>query len=152
MQTFVDTSAFFAVMDADDQSHAEAEKEWKRLLETGAVLRTTSYVLVETSALLQHRIGMDAVRAFASDVMPVLDIIWVDEGIHRSALHAQLVAGRRDLSLVDCASFEAMRRSRIDHVFCMDPHFSEQGFHVLPLPPGRPRRAARRPLSPPNTD
>ena len=132
MTTFVDTSAFFAVLDADDRMHSKARREWGRLLETNTSFRTTNYVLVETSALLQSRIGMDALRVLAADVLPVLDIIWVDAGLHLSAQNSLLVASRRDLSLVDCVSFEAMRRLRIDDVFCFDPHFSQQGFQVLP--------------------
>ncbi len=132
MTTFVDTSAFFAILDADDQMHSQARKEWERLLETDASFRTTNYVLVETAALLQSRIGMDGLRVFAADVVPVLDIIWVDAGMHLSAHHSLLVASRRDLSLVDCASFEAMRRLGIDNAFCFDAHFAQQGFRVLP--------------------
>ncbi len=132
MTTFVDTSAFFAIMDADDRMHSPARREWERLLGDGASFRTTNYVLVETSALLQNRIGLDGLRAFAADVLPVLEVIWVDEGMHLSAQHALLVASRRDLSLVDCASFEAMRRLQIDNAFCFDSHFAEQGFQVLP--------------------
>ena len=133
MTTFVDTSAFFAVLDAGDQMHSRARREWERLLEIGASFRTTNYVLVETSALLQGRIGMDGVRVFASDVVPVLDVIWVDAGMHLSAHHSLLVASRRDLSLVDCVSFEAVRRLAIDNVFCFDGHFAEQGFEVVPV-------------------
>jgi predicted nucleic acid-binding protein len=132
MTTFVDTSAFFAVLDADDQVHSLARKEWERLLETETLLRTTNYVLVETSELLQSRIGMDGLRLFAADVIPVLDIIWVEPGMHLSAQHSLLVASRRDFSLVDCVSFEAMRRLRIDNVFCFDSHFAQQGFKVFP--------------------
>lgn len=132
MTAFVDTSAFFAILDADDEMHAPAEKEWNRLLDAGTVFRTTNYVLVETSALLQNRIGMECLRAFTADVLPMVDVIWVDEGIHLSAHHSLLVADRRDLSLVDCASFESMRRFRINHAFCFDSHFIRQGFQVLP--------------------
>ncbi len=134
MTVFVDTSAFYAVLDANDQMHARAGGEWERLLQSDASLRTTSYVLVETVALLQNRIGMDAVRALSADVLPVLDIVWVDEGMHRMAHHALLVSSRRDVSLVDCASFEVIRRFGIDSVFCFDAHFAEQGFQVVPAP------------------
>ena len=75
---------------------------------------------------------MDGLRAFTTDILPVINVAWVDEGIHRSAYHALLVSSRRDVSLVDCASFEVIRRLDIDQVFCFDAHFSEQGFHVLP--------------------
>jgi uncharacterized protein len=132
VSVYIDTSAFFAVLDADDEMHSTARQEWERQLRSGASLHTTSYVLVETSALLQRRIGMDALRSFTADILPVVSTLWVDEAVHRSAYHALLVASRRDISLVDCVSFEAMRRLGIDQVFCFDPHFSEQGFMVVP--------------------
>ena len=39
---------------------------------------------------------------------------------------------RRQLSLVDCASFDIMRRLGLRDVFAFDPHFAEQGFRCLP--------------------
>jgi predicted nucleic acid-binding protein len=132
VSTYLDTSAFFAVLDADDEMHAAARREWERELESGESLHTSSYVLVETSALVQRRIGMDGLRTFTADILPVINVFWVDEGIHRSAYHALLVAARRDISLVDCVSFETLRRFDMDRVFCFDPHFIEQGFQVVP--------------------
>ena len=64
---FVDTSAFYAVLDADDEQHGAAVQAWDRLLgelaggEVAAV--THSSILVETVALAQRRLGMAAVRA-----------------------------------------------------------------------------------------
>ncbi len=132
MSVFVDTSAFFAVLDADDANHGAALTAWTRLLSEREDLHTTNYVIVETSALLQSRLGLDALREFAADVLPIVDVHVVDEGQHRSAFHALLVASRGKLSLVDCASFECMRRAGLDRAFCFDPHFTEQGFAVVP--------------------
>ena len=132
MSAFVDTSAFYAVLDADDLLHPAGRSAWLRLLEERGGLHTTSYVLVETRALLQRRIGLEGLRTFVADILPVMQVLWVDEGIHRSAQHALLVASRRHLSLVDCVSFEAMRRLGLFTVFSFDQHFSEQGFKLLP--------------------
>ena len=55
MTVFVDTSAFYAVLDRDDANHAAAEEAWRALLGEPATLLTTNYVLVETAALLQRR-------------------------------------------------------------------------------------------------
>lgn len=131
-RVYVDTSAFYAVLDADDERHPQAKETWVTLLEGQARLVTTNYVLVETCALLQHRLGLEAVRVFHADVLPVLSLIWVDEDIHRAAASALLTAGRRRLSLVDCVSFEVMRRGGIATAFALDPHFAEQGFSLLP--------------------
>ncbi len=37
-----------------------------------------------------------------------------------------------DLSLVDCCSFESMRRRGIRTAFAYDAHFAQQGFELLP--------------------
>jgi uncharacterized protein len=47
-------------------------------------------------------------------------------------MSALLAANRRTLSLVDCSSFDIMRKFGIDTVFTFDPHFREQGFSVVP--------------------
>lgn len=133
MIAFVDTSALYAVMDAGDAKHPQAKGEWLRLLKDKVELHTTNYVLVETLALLQSRIGLDAVRLFSEDIIPVLNIIWVDSTAHKLAIQLVLTAARRDLSFVDCVSFQAIRSYGIRDVFCFDPHFSEQGFSILPV-------------------
>ncbi len=92
----------------------------------------TSYVLVEAFALIQHRLGIGAVRAFQETIVPLLQVEWIDAPLHQRAVAALLTAGRRQLSLVDCASFEAMRSLGITTAFTFDRHFAEQGFSCLP--------------------
>ncbi len=132
MICLVDTSAFYAVLDAADRNHAAAHAEWERLLLADSVLVTTSYVLVETLALLQHRIGLDAVRTFHADLMPLLRVEWIGEDLHEAGLSGVLSARRSRLSAVDCVSFAVMRRLGIDTAFAFDAHFREQGFTCLP--------------------
>jgi predicted nucleic acid-binding protein len=132
MSVFVDTSAFFAVLDADDENHDRARQVWEDLLTQEAVLICSNYVLVETLALVQRRLGLPAVRTFQEDIMPVLNVEWVDETIHQVGIASVLAAARRGLSLVDCVSFEIMRRLGIKTAFAFDHHFEEQGFECLP--------------------
>ena len=134
MTVFVDTSAFYAVVDRDDASHAAAKQQWTKLLRDETDLCTTNYVLVETMALLQHRIGIHAARRFHEDVAPLLRIAWVKEESHKAGAEAVLSAGRRRLSLVDCVSFHTMRDNGIRTAFAFDADFGEQGFSVLPCP------------------
>ncbi len=133
MTVFVDTSALFAVLDRDDQLHVAARETWADLLSTEeAQLVTSNYVIIESFALVQSRLGMDALRTFNDDVLPVVGIRWVTEEDHRSAAQAVLAADRRDLSLVHCTSFRIMRRLRLRSAFAFDRHFREQGFETLP--------------------
>ena len=128
MTTFVDTSAFLALLDADETRHARAVEIWTRLADEDARLVTTNDVVVETLAVVQNRLGSDAVRSFVRDVLPAVEVTYVDQLLHEAALSVFLAAGRRQLSLVDCVSFEFMRRGRIDRAFAFDRHFTEQNF------------------------
>ncbi len=129
---FVDTSALYALLDADDAGHEAIKAEWTEILDSDLLLVTSNYILVETCALLQSRIGIAAVRRFQEDIVPLFNIRWVDESIHHAAASALLVAGKRKLSLVDCASFEVMRQSGLQTAFSLDRHFQEQGFVTIP--------------------
>lgn len=129
---FLDTSAFYAVLDADDRNHARAVPVWEELIGTDAVMVTTSYVLVETSALLQHRLGLEAVQAFQEAIYPLLNIEWLGAETHEAGMAAVLTTRRKKLSLVDCVSFDVMRRRGLRHAFAFDAHFAEQGFQCVP--------------------
>jgi len=132
MTTFVDTSALFAVLDADDQNYLPANQTWEELVTQDEVLICTNYILVESFALVQHRLGMDAVRTLQEDILPLVNVEWMDSQTHNSSVMALLVADRRRLSLVDCASFVTMRRLALSTVFTFDHHFEELGFEVIP--------------------
>jgi predicted nucleic acid-binding protein len=132
MRIFNDTSSFYALLDRDDENHQKAKKAWSDILRAESALITSNYVLVETFALLQHRLGIEAVRGFQDDIVPLADIEFVTSEIHRSGVASVLSAARRNLSLVDCTSFEVMRTLEVKTLFAFDPHFREQGFLVIP--------------------
>jgi uncharacterized protein len=130
MKIFIDTSAFFALLDNDDDHYPAAKRVWKELLQEENILITSNYVLVESLALLQSRLGLEAVRDFQETIVPLVQIEFVDLELHRVGVSALLAASRRNLSLVDCVSFEVMRSLGIKDVFTFDPHFREQGFSI----------------------
>lgn len=131
MRVYVDTSAYFSLLDRADKNQQAATEVWKRLIKNDADLVTSNYVLIETVALLQSRLGLAAASDFQSIIVPLTDVVWVDSEIHHAAMAAHLTAKRRKLSLVDCVSFEICRILSVDAVFAFDKHFREQGFAVL---------------------
>lgn len=135
MITFVDTSGLFALLDSDDLAHSRARAAFASLAERNARLVTSSYVLVETIALLQRRLGMIAVRNFETKIRPLLEIIWIDLHWHERAMQRLLTNDRRKLSLVDCVSFEVMEAKGIRSALAFDKHFEEQGY-ASPEPEG----------------
>ena len=132
MKVYIDTSAFLAVLDAGDRNHRRAKAKWTELVTTEAALFCSNYILVETFALAQRRLGMEAVRALNDDILLLVNIDWIDEAAHRAGVSALLAASRKRLSLVDCLSFESMRRMEIKTAFAFDAHFEEHGFFCIP--------------------
>jgi predicted nucleic acid-binding protein len=125
---FLDTSALLALMDADEARHTEAGLIWKQLLDGDVTIVTTNYVLVETYALTQRRLGSAAVRVLTDDLLPVVQVEWIEREVHERAVSALIAANRRELSLVDAVSFDVMRQRGLDQAFAFDRHFGEAGF------------------------
>lgn len=130
----VDTAAFYALLDRADPAHPAAVATFQQVRTADAVLITHQYVLVETTALLQRRLGMASVRRFTDDLLPLAEVVWIDAGLHAQAREALLAANRRDISLVDRMSFIVMRTLGIGQAFTFDANFAAEGFDVLPSP------------------
>lgn len=132
MTTFVDTSALFALLDRDDRNHAAAASWFVGTDPSTRDLLTHNYVVVESVALADRRLGVDAARALLEDLLPVLSLLFVDESLHRAATSAYLAATRRGPSLVDRVSFELMRHRGITQAFAFDRDFHTAGFSTVP--------------------
>ncbi len=131
MLVFVDTSALFAILDADDAAHLKAKDQWSSLLPSEQVLICSNYVVLESFALIQRRLGIQALRALLEDILPLINVEWVDETTHLAGVTALLAAFDRKLSLVDATSFVLMRKLGIKDSFTYDKHFIEEGFNCL---------------------
>ena len=131
-RTFVDTSAYFALLDADDANHTQARTISERLIAEGAHLFTTSFVLAETHALLLNRLSQPIATRFLRDMEhSPTTLIWVTP---RDVERAKAIIYQytdKDFSLTDAASFAVMERLRISAAFTFDRHFAQYGFTVL---------------------
>ena len=128
---FIDTSAFYALMDRSDSYHQSASKLWTHMLNSGYFLQTSNYVTVETLALLQNKLGFEAADLWSRNVLGIVETFWIDNVLHNLALEIWFSLGRRKLSLVDCTSFVIMRHDKMGKVFGFDKHFTDHGFEVL---------------------
>ena len=131
MSVFADTSGLYALLLESEEGHADVVRAFRDVLAGDRPLWTTSYVLVETIALLQSRVGLEPVRDFDEHVLPMLSVEWVSEALYRRGAYRVLKENRRRLSLVDCVSFEFMHERGIQDVLGLDRHFEEAGYRLL---------------------
>jgi len=132
MNVFIDTSALFSLIDNNDQNFNQSSKIFSELIDGDHKLITSNYVILESTALIQRRLGYEAIFDFSENLIPIFDdIIWIDDKLHFRGMSKLKLEKRRDLSLVDCISFEIILNNRIDKVFAFDKHFIEKGFEML---------------------
>ncbi len=128
---FVDTSAAYALADRRDRFHELARSRFGAALESRRPLVTHSYVLAESMALLQARLGQEVAIAFAADAAQ-FEVEWIGPELHREAV-AALGQGRR-ISFVDQVSFLFMRRRGIEEALAFDRDFVRAGFRIFGAP------------------
>jgi len=124
---FLDTSAIFALADQRDIYHAAAVRMFDKARDNGEEMLTHSYILVESAALLERRLGLQVALKFLKEVTQ-FHIIWIDEDLHNASVQRLAKSRPADLSLVDAVSFQVMEIENIKHYMGFDQHFAEGNF------------------------
>ena len=129
-KVFVDTTAFYALLDPTHEVHAPVVAAWEELLRCGAPLFTTSYVCSELLALVQANLGFDKVQTFLGELRPHVEVLTVD-----SALHSRTLAGsKRDLgALIPRTSRALMSQFGVTIAFALDGGFVGDRFSRVEL-------------------
>ncbi len=130
-----DTSALFALLDRASAEH-EAVKYAYIELSRDDRLGTHSYIVLETIALAQCRLGLSAVESLVRHILPSIAVDMVDRPLHDAALDELLASAKRNVSLVDRVSFAWMRREGVRTAFGLDSDFEREGFELIPRPEG----------------
>lgn len=123
----MDTSALYALADRADPNHADARRRLSALLRSAEALLTHNYVLVESIALIQNRIGIEAALELARTA-DYFEVEWVDTKLHHQAIRALASSSKRRISLVDQVSFLVMRSRDVETAFAFDQDFVREGF------------------------
>ena len=129
-RVFVDTTGFYAFLDRDDPYHPEARRLFLKSEREGWHLFTSSYVVHETWALIQARLGWEAVEDWLGALLSRCEVVWVDERLHATGAARARGARQRRLSLTDCVSFEAMLARGCREAIAADAHFEEMGLRA----------------------
>jgi predicted nucleic acid-binding protein len=129
----LDTSGLLCLLHRDEPQHDRA----KQLYVSAHDRLTHSYVLDELIALaLRRKVNRTQVLVYSTSILdtPRVEIVWVDELLHRSAL--ALLGGRKDktYSLCDAVSFVLMRERGLHEALTTDKHFEQEGFKRLLAP------------------
>ena len=132
---FVDTGAWYALMDGTDPNHAAARAVYRDLArgKMGRLV-TSDYVLAEAYTLCRFRGGIEPLRRLAAQAResPNLRMLRVTETEYERALDLMLAREDKRWSFTDCTSFVLMESLTIQEAFAFDENFAQAGFSVRP--------------------
>lgn len=130
---FVDTSAWAAIADVnDDQHHAALAYQTKIAGRYRLVI--TNYILDELYTLLLMNVGYTQTINFKQKLDQLIEggfieIVWVSEAIADESWRVFEQFNVDKLwSFTDCVSYVVMQSQNITEVFSFDRHFSQMGF------------------------
>ena len=132
-EVFIDTSAYYALLDRNDQWHDAAKAAIVRIEKEGLRAVTTDDVLDETVTLLQSR-GLSYVASpwldgFFEDASS--DVVWMNSNRFDEVRRLFAKHHDKEWSFTDCFSFCVMRERKIRQAFSTDLHFQQAGFERL---------------------
>ncbi len=132
-EVFLDTNGLIAILNADDDLHAEAVRLLRLIESDHRPLVTTDWVLAETGNGLAR---VSCRRNFARAVDAFVaasgnEVVRVDIHTFHEALALYDTARDKTSGLIDCASFVVMQRRQIRDALTSDRHFSQAGFDIM---------------------
>jgi len=130
---FVDTGAWYAVVDKKDPDHKEAE-HFLTMTSNKIPLLTTNFIFDETITLIRSRLGWSIAKDFGQRLKDsrFVSIVAVKDEDEEKAWEIFLKFEDKDFSYTDCTSFAVMERLKIDAAFTFDSHFMVMKFKVVP--------------------
>jgi len=129
VSVFVDTSALYALLDENDDRHAQASDALRRLV--GTELVSHGFVVVEACALVGRRLPWAASERLIDGLLPVIDVRSIDDDLYRAVMETYRRSGSARLSLADHASFAVMRSLGISRAFAYNDDFAREGFELV---------------------
>lgn len=141
-ELFIDTSAWYPAIVASHPDHATVARVLNDAVRAGERLVTTNLVVVETHALLLHRVGRAIALTFARTVYepPMLVVSSTPDTEKRAVADWLAKYGDQDFSFTDAVSFSVMKSRGIPTALTLDKHFASAGFNVVPALAGKRRR------------
>jgi predicted nucleic acid-binding protein len=134
-RVFIDTSAFFAHLVAEDVHHARARSLFELAFQESWSLVTTNAVVWETYTLIRKRarnsrsVSLGFLEAIEDGFC---DLVRVEPGDESAAVDLLRSHGDKEYSFCDALSFVIMNRLGVEQAMAFDRDFSSHGrFPVL---------------------
>jgi len=120
---FVDTSAFYAMIDRKDKYHEVAKVCFEKIRKENCSIILTNFIVAETHVLVLSRLGIEAGIEWLEKLPENVERVKQEDELKAK----KIILGYRDkaFSYCDAISFAVIRRLNIEKVFSFDKHFRQ---------------------------
>ncbi len=132
---FVDTGAWIALLNPNDQYHREAVAVYRHVQQQKTRFLTTDYVIDETVTRLRYDTNhllsvmfLDRIELLVET--DVLTLVEIDNRIFQEAITLFRQYDSTRLSFTDCTSFVVCQENDILEAFAFDQHFLMMGIDL----------------------
>ena len=125
MRLFVDTSAWLALNDRNDQYYSRAVTKSTEIKKHRIELITSEYIIDESITLIRYRVSHQAAVIFGNSLLDS-NIVRIEDVNAEDRLKAWEMFKKfedKELSFTDCTSFVLMKNLRLQKAFTFDEHF-----------------------------
>jgi len=133
---FVDTSAWYALIDAKEPNHLDVLRSLQQYQNN---LLTSNYIADETITLLRYRLGWKYAQQFGEQLFSgqLAEYVQITKSDERTAWELFEHYHDKMFSFTDCTSFVLMKRLQLSVAITLDNDFKSFGFHCLPYKHGK---------------
>ncbi len=137
MTSFIDTSAWLAIVDKNDPQHEMATAYFRNLIENDAKIITNNIIIDETVNHIKVNLGNDLARRFLSIIEESILTInlrsdWISRRVRKNGLNFCLKSNDKELELRHYFIRETLKRKRVDIVFSFDRKLKSFGLPLVP--------------------
>ena len=129
-RVFVDTAAWLALINIDDDFHKQAQQVKAQLKQDKCYLVTSDFVLLEVADGLSSLSVRSRTIRFINRLKEAqgLLIIPINQDLFKQAWELYCQRLDKEWGLTDCTSFVIMQQQKITKAFTSDKHFEQAGF------------------------
>lgn len=132
MRLFVDTSAWLALNDRNDQYYNRAVAKSTEIKKHRIELITSEYIIDESITLIRYRVSHQAAVIFGNSLLDS-NIVRIEDVNAEDRLKAWEMFKKfedKELSFTDCTSFVLMKNLRLQKAFTFDEHFRQMRLEI----------------------
>lgn len=119
---FVDSNYFVALFNPNDTLRKQASVIAKRIDTEQRRLVLSNYILLEVTTVLSQRRGRNVAVEVGTllTTNPMIDVVHVDEILHKESWEIFQNMPRKNMSFVDCSTLAILHAEHIDRLLSFD--------------------------------